>query len=120
MMRRHASDVGRSGAARGGDEAAAEVAPGRADVAFRAARVGQALEGAQKAGMHLLVKICFKHSHHLKHHEAWSSPFGLRKSVRLHNARRKLSCTCPIDTNDHSISTDAAGGVQTRAAMRAC
>ncbi len=81
MIRRYASDVGRSGAARGGDEAAAEVTPGRADVAFRAARVGQALEGAQEAGVHLPVKIYFKHSHHLKHHEActvavWAAQVG--------------------------------------------
>ncbi len=80
MMRRYASDVGRSGAARGGDEAAAEVAPGRADVAFRAARVGQALEGAQEAGVHLLVRTFFMHSHHLMHHKACTLSFGLRKS----------------------------------------
>lgn len=55
MMRRYSSVAGRCGAARGRDEAAAEVAPGRANVTFRAARVGQALEGAQEAGVHLLV-----------------------------------------------------------------
>ena len=45
-----------TGAARGGDKAAAEVAPGRANVTFWAARVGQALECTQEAGVHLLVK----------------------------------------------------------------
>lgn len=54
------------------------------------------------------------------HHEACTSPFGLRKSVRPHNARRKLSCTCPIETYEGPISTNTAGVVQKQTAMRAC